>query len=136
MCPSHTAEKWGSGVGSGVQLALCGPGSAWEVELGDLNTHMQPGHCTQRCLKGEKKVREGRKGCTGWPGTQDTPPSTLRQELWESASSTSMRQLGPAAEPLEDHSSPMLPQSSIPKKGSAGSPGSSPGARGPWQEPS
>lgn len=33
MCPSHTAEKWGAGAGSGVRLALCGRGSAWEVEF-------------------------------------------------------------------------------------------------------
>lgn len=66
------------------------------LNLGDLHTHMQPGHCIQRCLKGEEKVREGRKGGMGWLRIRDTPLSTLHWELWEGASSTSKRQLGPA----------------------------------------
>lgn len=74
-------------------VAVVQPG---RLNLGDLNTHVQPGHCTQRCPMGEEKVRDGRKGCTGWLGIRDTPLSTLRWELWEGTSATLTRQLGPA----------------------------------------
>lgn len=40
-------------------VAVVQPG---RLNLGDLNTHVQPGHCTQRCPTGEEKVRDGRKG--------------------------------------------------------------------------
>lgn len=56
MHPSHTAETWEVGVGLGVWLA---PVQPVRLSLGELNTHMQPGHCTQcpgwRKRKGETR---------------------------------------------------------------------------------
>lgn len=80
MHPSHTAEKWGAGVGAGVWLAHVALVQPLRLISGEFNTHRQLGYWTQCCLKGEEKVREGKKGYTEWPrnwGTTEHPTSGI-----------------------------------------------------------
>lgn len=126
MHPSHTAEKWEVGVGLGVWLA---PSSACEalvqpvrLNLGTLNTHMQPGHCTH---------------CPGWAGgeAKEERPAIWGRTLailhWELRKGGPVRHLGPAGWASGRPLIWVLPQSCFPQRGTCRQqPGKQPGSRG------
>ena len=74
--PSQEVGGWGLGLGCGWPHVT--PVQPARLSLGKLNTHRQPGHCTQCCL-GEERLREGAEE---WP-TIVPQGRTLSTLHWE-----------------------------------------------------